>query len=93
MAPKDQKKRVERIQTGVRMEKRLIKVLKGLAEYHDISLGDLMEGIVLHAFDGKTPFGDESLAVIADLKRVYRLDLSSRDSHRLSDARRGGRGS
>src|SRR5436190_9885209 len=66
---------VERVQTGIRMEKRLLKVLKGLAEYHDMYLGDLLEGIVLHAFDGKSPFGEESLARIADLKRIYGLDL------------------
>ena len=42
---------VERVQTGVRMEKRMVKVLKALAEYLDISLGDLLEGIVLHAFE------------------------------------------
>ncbi len=47
---------IERMQTGVRMEKRMVKVLKGLAEYLDISLGDLLEGIVLHAFAGKAPF-------------------------------------
>jgi len=52
---------VERIQTGVRMEKRLLKVLKAFAEYKDITLGDLLEGIVLHAFDNKTPFSAESL--------------------------------
>ena len=74
---------VERIQTGVRMEKRLVKVLKGLAEYHDISLGDLLEGIVLHAFDGKTPFRKESLQKIAELKQVYGLDLDSSASHKL----------
>ncbi len=74
---------VERVQTGVRMEKRLVKVLKGLAEYHDMSLGDLLEGIVLHAFEGKAPFGDRSLGVIRDLKGVYGLDLDARDSHRL----------
>src|SRR5437667_9104374 len=51
---------VERVQTGVRLEKRLLKVLKGLAEYHDMTLGDLLEGIVLHAFDGRHPFGDET---------------------------------
>lgn len=76
---------VERVQTGVRLEKRLVKVLKALAEYHDISLGDLLEGIVLHAFEGKAPFGDESLKVIADLKGVYGLDLSAADSHRLRE--------
>ncbi|MDK2125377.1 hypothetical protein [Parachitinimonas caeni] len=74
---------VERVQTGLRIEKRMLKVLKALAEYHDISLGDLMEGIVLHAFDGKTPFSPQTLARIADLKRVYGLDLDSSASHRL----------
>jgi predicted DNA-binding ribbon-helix-helix protein len=74
---------VERVQTGVRLEKRLLKVLKGLAEYHDMTLGDLIEGIVLHAFDGKHPFGEETRQRIADLKRIYRLDLDSSASHRL----------
>ena len=79
---------VERVQTGVRMEKRLVKVLKGLAEYHDLSLGDLLEGIVLHAFDNKTPFGKESLQKIAELRKVYGLELDSSASHRLTEARR-----
>ena len=74
---------VERIQTGVRLEKRLLKVLKGLAEYHDMTLGDLLEGIVLHAFDGRHPFGDETRRRIADLKRIYKLDLDHTASHRL----------
>jgi len=74
---------VERVQTGVRLEKRLLKVLKALAEYHDISLGDLLEGIVLHAFEGKAPFGEESRARIADFKRLYHLDLDASASHRL----------
>lgn len=77
---------VERIQTGVRMEKRIVKVLKALAELYDISLGDLLEGIVLHAFEGKNPFGEESLQRIADLKRVYGLDLDASASHRLTEA-------
>jgi hypothetical protein len=76
---------VERVQTGVRMEKRLLKVLKGFAEYHDITLGDLLEGIVLHAFDGKCPFNDESLKRIKDLKKFYGLDLDSSASHRLKE--------
>jgi len=74
---------VERVQTGVRLEKRLLKVLKGLAEYHDMTLGDLIEGIVLHAFDGKHPFSQETRQRIADLKGIYRLDLDSSASHRL----------
>jgi hypothetical protein len=83
---------VERVQTGVRMEKRLLKVLKALAEYHDMSLGDLLEGIVLHAFDGKTPFSSESLERIHDLKKFYGLDLDSSASHRLKEIKHGSAG-
>ena len=81
---------VERVQTGVRMEKRLVKVLKALAELYDLSLGDLLEGIVLHAFDGKCPFSEETLRRIADLKRIYGLDLDSGASHRLVETPEGG---
>lgn len=76
---------VQRVQTGVRMEKRILKVLKAMAEYHEISLGDLLEGIVLHAFEGKAPFGAESLERIAALKGVYGLDLGAEDSHQLQE--------
>ena len=76
---------VERVQTGVRLEKRLLKVLKGFAEYNDLSLGDLLEGIVLHAFDGKVPFSQSSLDRIRELKKFYGLKLDSRSSHRLKE--------
>ena len=78
---------VERVQTGVRMEKRLLKVLKALAEFHDLTLGDLLEGIVLHAFDGKAPFQEASRQRIKQLKRFYGLDLDARASHRLTEVR------
>ena len=80
---------VERVQTGVRMEKRLLKVLKAFAEYHDMTLGDVLEGIVLHAFDGKTPFSAASLERIRELKKFYELDLDSSASHRLTEIRAG----
>jgi hypothetical protein len=83
---------VERVQTGVRMEKRLLKVLKAFAEYKDMTLGDLLEGIVLHAFDGKAPFSPESLRRIADLKKFYSLELNASASHRLQEASTGRRG-
>lgn len=76
---------IERVQTGVRMEKRILKVLKAFAEYHDMTLGDVLEGIVLHAFDGKTPFSPASLEKIRDLKKFYELDLDSSASHRLKE--------
>src|SRR5271155_2809251 len=81
---------VERVQTGVRMEKRILKVLKAFADYHDLTLGDLLEGIVLHAFDGECPFHPDSLQRIKQLKRFYGLDLDSRASHRLAEAGTGG---
>ena len=81
------RRQVERMQTGLRMEKRLVKVLKALAEYHDMTLGDLVEGIVLHAFEGKAPFGKQSLAVVEQLREVYGFDLRAEDSHRLIERR------
>ncbi|MFN8374775.1 MAG: hypothetical protein U0694_18085 [Anaerolineae bacterium] len=72
---------VERVQIGARMEKNLVKVLKALAEYYDISLGDLLEGIALHAFERKHPFDEETLKRIAQLKQVYAMNYDSSASH------------
>jgi hypothetical protein len=74
---------VKRTQTGVRIESSLLKVLKGLAEYTDLTLGDLLEGIVLHAFEGKAPFSADTREVIEQLKVVYGCELTAKDSHRL----------
>ena len=84
---RDEQKRqnIERIQTGIRIEKRILKVLKGLAAYHEISLGDLIEGICLHAFEGRSPFDKKSLKKVNEIKRVYGLNLTSADSHQLAE--------
>jgi hypothetical protein len=76
---------IERVQTGVRMERRLLKVLKALAEYKNMTLGDLLEGIVLHSFEGKAPFTAETLRKIGDLRAIYDLDLDASASHRLKE--------
>lgn len=81
---------VERIQSGVRLEKRLLKVLKGLAQYLDLSLGDLLEGIALHALENKSPFKRQTLEKIAQLRRVYNFDLVAADSHWLRETEGGG---
>jgi len=78
-------KQIERTQTGLRIEKRILKVLKGLAEALDISTAELIEGVVLHAFDGKAPFSAETLEKVAQLKKVYGLDLTAQDSHGLQE--------
>ena len=76
---------IKRTQTGVRIESSLLKVLKGLAEYTELSLGDLLEGIVLHAFEGKAPFSRETQQVIDQLKSVYGCQLTAADSHKLEE--------
>ena len=81
----DQTVEVQRIQTGVRMEKNLLKVLKALAELKDMTLGDLLEGIVLHAFEGKTAFSPQTLGEIEQLRSIYGLKLSAAESHRLTE--------
>lgn len=78
-------KRIERTQTGIRLEKSLLKVLKATAEYCDLTLGDLIEGVVLHAFEGKTPFSAGTLQAIDDFKRLYGCELGAADSHRLEE--------
>ncbi len=83
---KERAQPIERVQIGARMEKRMVKVLKGLAEYLDLSLGDLLEGIVLHAFESKAPFSEETLQRIAQLKQVYGMDYGASASHRLTEA-------
>jgi hypothetical protein len=79
---------IERVQTGVRMEKRILKVLKAVAELKDLSLGDLLEGVVLHAFEGKAPFSPQTLKEIEQFKKIYGLTLKASDSHQLKEHRR-----
>ncbi len=84
----DSRIEVERVQTGVRMEKRLLKVLKAIAELKDMTLGDLLEGIVLHAFEGQAPFSEPTLKEIEQFKKIYGLTLKASDSHKLKERRR-----
>ena len=81
----DASRAVERVQTGIRIERRILKVLKALAEYKDMTLGDLLEGIILHVFEGKQPLGEETLKVVDELKAIYQLHLNAADSHRLTE--------
>jgi hypothetical protein len=78
-------KKVERVQTGVRIEKRVLKVLKAVASHHEMGLGDLIEGIVLHSFEGRAPFSTDTLAFIDQMRSAYGLDLTADDSHTLTE--------
>lgn len=77
----NKKIKVERVQLGVRIEKRLVKVLKAMAEYHDMTLGDLMEGIILHALEGNSPFDESSIERIQQFKDIYGMDYDSSVAH------------
>jgi hypothetical protein len=76
---------IQRTQTGVRLEVRLLKVLKALATELEMPLGEVLEGIVLHAFEGRAPFSEATLNKIRALKKVYGLELTARDAHRLTE--------
>ncbi len=79
---------VERVQTGVRIEKRMLKVLKAVAEQKEMTLGDLLEGIVLHGFEGKAPFSEKTLKEIEQFKGLYGMTLKAADSHNLKERKR-----
>ena len=86
MAKRDEKNiLVERVQTGIRIERRILKILKATAELKDMSVGDLLEGIVLHAFEGKSAFSPETLKQIGEFKAIYGLTLRAADSHKLKE--------
>lgn len=75
----------EKTQTGVRMSTPLLKTLRALADYKDMSLGDLLEAMLLHGLDNKAPFSRETLKVISQLRDVYKLELTSADAASLRD--------
>jgi hypothetical protein len=64
-------------------------VLKALAEQKDMTLGDLLEGIVLHAFEGKqVPFSQQTLKEIEPFKSLYGMTLRASDSHNLKERKK-----
>ena len=74
---------LNRVQTSIRLEKRLVKVLKALAHLYDLSLGDLLEVLVHSTFAGHQPFTGAALAQIAELARIYGLEADPRAEVRL----------
>ena len=77
--------KIERVQTGLRLEKRILKVVKGLAEHLDLSAAEVVEGVLLHAFEGKAPFSEKTIEKIEMLKAVYELELTAAQSHQLEE--------
>jgi hypothetical protein len=76
---------IERVQLGIRMEKRLVKVLKALAEACDMTLTEMLEDIVLHALEGHSTFDTpEVLEMVKDFKRLYGMNYSVHDNYRFA---------
>ena len=88
MSPSARRATVERVQTGVRLERRILGVLKALADLHGMTLGDLIEGMALHAFEGKPPFGADTLGRIRSLRDAFGLELTAADAHGLIEPKR-----
>jgi predicted DNA-binding ribbon-helix-helix protein len=76
---------VDRVQTGVRMEKRLVKVLKAVAELRDLALGELLEELVHDAFAGRHYFEESALPSIRELMRIYGMDHDSMPAARAEE--------
>jgi len=79
-----------RDQTGVRMERRLVKVLKAVAELRDLSLGELLEELVQDAFSGRQYFEESTLPSIRELARIYGLDHADLSPAVLAAPAQGG---
>jgi len=76
----------DRTQTGLRMDRALLKVLKGLAEYLNMNLADLVEGVLLHGLEGRSAITDEAtLETIQQLRQIYGMQLTAEDSHQHPD--------
>lgn len=76
---------IERVQLGVRMEKRMVKVVKALAEASDMTFGEMLEDIVNHALEGESTFSQPKvLAVVKDFKRLYGMNYGVHDHHNFS---------
>jgi hypothetical protein len=73
----------------------MVKVLKALAEFEGVSLGQLLEKIVLHSFEpipgeegemAASPHGQKALAAIDQLKRVYGMHYDVHSSRTFEEA-------
>ena len=73
--PHEQPGKQTRVQTGLRLEKSLFKTLKALAALYDLSLGELLEFLVLDCFSGRNPFSDEALERISALMAIYGVTI------------------
>ncbi|HEY1954856.1 MAG TPA: hypothetical protein VGH28_04575 [Polyangiaceae bacterium] len=68
-----------RVQTGLRIEPKMLKVLKALAEYLDLTLAELIEMMVLQVFEGEPGLSQGTLRRVEQLKRIYDMDYGLED--------------
>lgn len=70
---------IERVQTGMRIESKILKVLKGMAEYRDLGTNEMLELILMHAFENKPCFSDDGFKAVRDLKKIYGMSYNVHD--------------
>lgn len=78
------KKKVQRKLVGVRIEPRLVKVMKAVAELNDCALGELIEQVFWSAMENESFFASkggrmspEMRRRLASLKEVYGVDYDA----------------
>ena len=76
---------IQRAQAGFKLEKRLLRVLKAIAEGQDATLGQSIEEIALHQLAGVDAFGKETIRKIQLLKKVYDMDYDAHDNYRFRE--------
>jgi hypothetical protein len=64
----------ERVQTGIRMRRPLLKAIKALAEYYDLSGEELVEHVLLASLLG-VPLDAAAQARAAELMRFYGVEV------------------
>jgi len=79
---------VQRVQVGFKMEKRMLKVLKAIAEMNDTKLGNLLEEIVLHQMEGADVFYPATINKIRLLQKVYGMDYDAHATYHFQNKTR-----
>ncbi len=74
---------IERVDVRVRLEKRLASLLEDLAAHKRMSVGEVMEEMILHTNDGVGPHTKTTLRHIQQLKARHGIDYDSHGSYRF----------
>ena len=74
---------IERVDVRVRLEKRLAALLGDLAVHKRMSVGEVLEEMILHTNEGAGPHTKTTLRHIQELKARHGIDYDSHGSYRF----------